>query len=64
VEALRVAQAPGLATDSAPSAAASVPVLELFGSFLLGADEFALPAIHIREVVNFPERMTSVPLAP
>jgi purine-binding chemotaxis protein CheW len=64
VEALRAAQAPGLATDSAPSAAASVPVLELFGSFLLGADEFALPAIHIREVVNFPERMTSVPLAP
>ena len=64
MDAVRVAQAPGRAPDAAPSAAASVPVVELFGSFLLGADEFALPAIHLREVVNFPERMSSVPLAP
>jgi purine-binding chemotaxis protein CheW len=45
-------------------AAGPVPALELFGSFMLGAGEFALPALCIREVVNFPERMTSVPLAP
>lgn len=48
-----------------PSAApAAVPAIELFGSFLLGGDEFALPALSIREVVNFPQRLTSVPLAP
>lgn len=41
-----------------------VPAMELFGSFMLAASEFALPALCIREVVNFPERMTSVPLAP
>ena len=45
-------------------AGAVVPALELFGSFMLGASEFALPALCIREVVNFPERMTSLPLAP
>lgn len=43
---------------------ASVPAVEMFGSFILGGDEFALPALAIREVVNFPERITSVPLAP
>jgi len=41
-----------------------VPAMELFGSFMLGASEFALPALCIREVVNFPERMSSLPLAP
>jgi purine-binding chemotaxis protein CheW len=55
MEALRVVAAPSAAIPSAT---------ELFGSFLLGTDEFALPAICIREVVNFPERMTAVPLAP
>ncbi|MYN02581.1 chemotaxis protein CheW [Pseudoduganella sp. DS3] len=45
-------------------AAASAPAIEMFGSFILGGDEFALPALAIREVVNFPERITSVPLAP
>ena len=49
---------------TAPPEAAAAPATELFGSFLLGTDEFALPALCIREVVNFPERMTSVPLAP
>jgi purine-binding chemotaxis protein CheW len=56
VEALRVV--------AAPDGATAQPAIELFGSFLLGTDEFALPAICIREVVNFPERMTAVPLAP
>ncbi|MBA5606324.1 chemotaxis protein CheW [Duganella sp. FT3S] len=48
----------------APPVAAAAPAVELFGSFLLGGDEFALPALCIREVVNFPERITAVPLAP
>ncbi|WP_426339702.1 chemotaxis protein CheW [Pseudoduganella sp. S-14] len=56
MEALRVVSA-------APQADAAA-ALELFGSFMLGASEFALPALCIREVVNFPDRMTSVPLAP
>ncbi len=56
MEALRVVSA-------SPQADAAATV-ELFGSFMLGGDEFALPALSIREVVNFPERMTSVPLAP
>lgn len=46
------------------AAAAGAPAAEMFGSFILGGDEFALPALAIREVVNFPERITSVPLAP
>ncbi|KQV53755.1 MULTISPECIES: chemotaxis protein CheW [unclassified Duganella] len=56
MEALRVVSAPPQADAGA--------AIELFGSFLLGGDEFALPALCIREVVNFPERMTSLPLAP
>ncbi|GJI87339.1 chemotaxis protein W [Rugamonas sp. R1(2021)] len=43
------------ATDSAT---------ELFGSFVLGADEFALPASCIREVVNFPDKVSALPLSP
>ncbi|HWW70458.1 MAG TPA: chemotaxis protein CheW, partial [Duganella sp.] len=37
---------------------------ELFGSFVLGPDEFALPAHCIREVVNYPDKMTGLPLSP
>ncbi|GGC84805.1 chemotaxis protein CheW [Undibacterium terreum] len=37
---------------------------ELFGSFLLGRDEFSLPASCIREVVNYPEKMSTLPLSP
>ncbi|MBE3024893.1 chemotaxis protein CheW [Janthinobacterium sp. GW458P] len=37
---------------------------ELFGSFFLGGDEFALPASCIREVVNYPARVTALPLSP
>ena len=39
-------------------------VTELFGSFLLGQDEFALPANSIREVVNYPDKVIAVPLSP
>lgn len=37
---------------------------ELFGTFLLGGDEFALPAAAIREVVNYPDTVTVIPLSP
>jgi len=37
---------------------------ELFGSFHLGDDEFALPASCIREVVNYPAKVTALPLSP
>ena len=37
---------------------------ELFGSFHLGGDEFALPASCIREVVNYPPKVTPLPLSP
>lgn len=37
---------------------------ELFGSFYLGGDEFALPAHCIREVVNYPAKVTTLPLSP
>jgi len=37
---------------------------DLFGSFFLGTDEFALVAGSIREVVNFPKKITQIPLSP
>lgn len=42
------------------------PQLEnsVFGSFLLGQDEFAIPASAIEDVINAPERITKQPLAP
>lgn len=43
---------------------AAVSCTELFGSFVLGADEFALPANCFREVVNFPDKVTTLPLSP
>jgi len=39
-------------------------IAELFGSFTLGDDEFALPASCIREVVNFPDKISALPLSP
>lgn len=39
-------------------------LVELFGSFMLGGDEFALPASCIREVVNYPDKITHIPLSP
>lgn len=49
---------------AARSSEAAVATTELFGSFLLGGEEFALPAASIREVVNFPDRITPIPLSP
>jgi purine-binding chemotaxis protein CheW len=47
-----------------PDTGSSTAATELFGSFVLGPDEFALPAVCIREVVNFPDKITSLPLSP
>ncbi|MFX1764359.1 chemotaxis protein CheW [Paraburkholderia sp. A1RI-2L] len=38
--------------------------LELYGSFLLAGTELALPVAALQEVVNHPEALTPVPLAP
>lgn len=38
--------------------------IEVFGSFHLGDVEFALPIAALQEVVNYPERVTLVPLSP
>ncbi|RFP13541.1 MULTISPECIES: chemotaxis protein CheW [unclassified Duganella] len=43
---------------------AAAPATELFGSFVLEGDEFALPAICIREVVNYPAKISVLPLSP
>jgi purine-binding chemotaxis protein CheW len=52
-------------TDTAaPNTTPATPATELFGSFILGDDEFALPAVCIREVVNLPDRITALPLSP
>ncbi|QCP14548.1 chemotaxis protein CheW [Pseudoduganella umbonata] len=54
--------------DNARAAAARALVdaagLELFGTFHLGGAEFALPALAIREVVAYPDRVTRMPLSP
>ncbi|NVM79436.1 purine-binding chemotaxis protein CheW [Duganella sp. SG902] len=44
--------------------ASAVPNTELFGSFVLGNDEFALPASCFREVVNYPDKVSALPLSP
>ncbi|MDM8359341.1 chemotaxis protein CheW [Pandoraea communis] len=38
--------------------------IEVFGSFHLADVEFALPIAALQEVVNYPERVTPVPLSP
>lgn len=48
----------------AAQALADAAGMELFGSFHLGEEEFALPALAIREVVNYPDRVTRMPLSP
>jgi purine-binding chemotaxis protein CheW len=62
------AQAALAAMEAARSVAAKALTdaagLELFGTFLLGDEEFALPAPAIREVVSYPERVTPMPLSP
>jgi purine-binding chemotaxis protein CheW len=52
------------ASRALDQARASSGAVELFGSFVLQGEEFALPAMSIREVVNFPTRIIPVPLAP
>ncbi|OEZ72773.1 chemotaxis protein CheW [Janthinobacterium sp. HH103] len=52
-------EATGLQAHGANDTAA-----ELFGSFHLGGDEFALPASCIREVVNYPAKVTALSLSP
>lgn len=56
---------PASASDIAAAAIreAASPT-SLFGSFFLGEDEFALPASSIREVVNYPDKVTAMPLSP
>ena len=46
-----------------PDASTTNPT-ELFGSFVLGDDEFALPASCFREVVNYPDKVSQLPLSP
>ena len=52
------------ARATAARALADAAGLELFGSFHLGGEEFALPALALREVVAYPERVTRMPLSP
>ena len=44
--------------------ASATSCTELFGSFVLGNDEFALPASCFREVVNYPDKVSALPLSP
>jgi purine-binding chemotaxis protein CheW len=57
---------PELKPESSASQAVtpSVTTAQMYGSFMLDQEEFALPALSIREVVNFPERLVPVPLSP
>lgn len=52
--------------DQAPIAAAPnlKEVKQMYGSFFLNTGEFALPVKSVQEVVNLPEKLTSMPLAP
>ncbi|VVE57499.1 Chemotaxis protein CheW [Pandoraea iniqua] len=57
--------APAAATAPAPvRRAATADDVEVFGSFHLGDVEFALPIAALQEVVNYPSRITPVPLSP
>lgn len=44
--------------------ASTINCTELFGSFVLGEDEFALPATCFREVVHYPDKVAQLPLSP
>lgn len=63
-EVLAAAEAMAAARAVAARALVDAAGLELFGSFHLGGAEFALPALAIREVVGYPERVTRMPLSP
>ncbi|WP_229417126.1 chemotaxis protein CheW [Massilia sp. Root418] len=58
------ASAAAVAASAVKAASASAAATELYGSFFLGPDEFALPAVCIREVVNLPAKITALPLSP
>jgi len=63
------ARAVRVAAPDVKAAAAIAPVstsasIEMFGTFLLGEDEFALPASCIREVVNVSEEIMLTPSSP
>lgn len=58
------AAAAAVAASAVKAASASAAATELYGSFHLGPDEFALPAVCIREVVNLPSKITALPLSP
>lgn len=58
------ANAATVAASAVKAASASAAATELYGSFFLGPDEFALPAVCIREVVNLPAKITTLPLSP
>jgi purine-binding chemotaxis protein CheW len=58
------AAAAAVAASAVKAASASAAATELYGSFYLGPDEFALPAVCIREVVNLPAKITALPLSP
>ncbi|VVE56074.1 Chemotaxis protein CheW [Pandoraea pneumonica] len=55
---------PALASPPVARRAASADDVEVFGSFHLGDVEFALPIAALQEVVNYPSRITPVPLSP
>ncbi|MEG0043832.1 MAG: chemotaxis protein CheW, partial [Massilia sp.] len=38
--------------------------MEVMGTFFLAGQEFALPALNVREVVGMPARITPIPLSP
>ncbi len=62
-----VASVPAQAPAQAPAPAPRVTRpddIEVFGSFHLGEVEFALPIAALQEVVNYPARVTPVPLSP
>ncbi|WP_229418265.1 chemotaxis protein CheW [Massilia sp. Root351] len=58
------ANAAAVAASAVKAASASAAATELYGSFFLGPDEFALPAVCIREVVNLPAKISALPLSP
>lgn len=69
VESALLASAEAMPTPATPATPikarnAAPDDIEVFGSFHLGDVEFALPIAALQEVVNFPERITPVPLSP
>ncbi len=58
------AQAMEAARAAAARALAGAAGMELFGTFMLCGQEYALPAAAIREVVAYPDRVTPLPLSP